>query len=353
VSRLGVFVGEQGNWSFFRDIFEDLRAHHQVSVYTPKRYSLPLLQGRLNRWAHFHGIESLLRRSDLAFFEWASELLEPASHMRKRCPIVTRLHSYELYAWGPRINWNNVDRVILVSEAMRRNFAVEFPEHAAKAVTVPNAVALDVFTPPEARDGSLNLGMLCSFFPRKRIYEVILMFSKLAARHPSARLHLGGGRVHAPDHDEYYLACRRLVTRLGLEHAVIFYDRVDQTAAWLRQIDVFISNSYWEGQQVALLEAMAAGCYCLSHRWDGAEEVLPEKALHAGDDELLQHILEYAGLAAAGKRVLHEEMRRLACERFDGARQRGRLRRIIDSILTTKGDAPEPAAASSAARLRG
>jgi glycosyltransferase involved in cell wall biosynthesis len=334
VKRLGVFVGEQGNWSFFQDIFDYLSDRYDTSVYKSRQYRLPLLHGRVNRWAHFHGIRTLLSTSDVAFFEWASELLEPASKMPKTCPIVARLHSYELYAWGQRINWHNVDRIVLVSEAMRSRFCEEFPDHAAKTTVVWNAVRLDKFHPAHRPPGSLDLGMLCSFYPRKRIYEIILMFAGLSRLLPEAVLHLGGGRVHGPDNDEYYVACRRLVRNLGLEGSVRFYERVTEPEAWLRNLDIFISNSYWEGQQVALLEALASGCYCLSHCWSGAEEILPAENLYGVDDELLRLICAFAALSPAEKDERRRAMRRIACSKFDFRSQRSAIHQLLEQAIT-------------------
>ena len=89
MSRLGVFVGENENWTFFRHIFNDLRKCFEVEVFQQRTFRTPLLYGRLNRWFYRHGLRTVLRRSDVACFEWASELLATASHMRNFCPIVT------------------------------------------------------------------------------------------------------------------------------------------------------------------------------------------------------------------------------------------------------------------------
>jgi glycosyltransferase involved in cell wall biosynthesis len=332
VSSIGIFVGERGNWSFFRDIFADLRANYDTVLFQPKVYQTPLLYGRLNRWSLRHRVRSVMRRCDVAFFEWASELLEVATHQPKCCPVVTRLHAFELYAWGPRINWDRVDRVILVSEAMRRNFIEEYPAHADKTVVVYNGVRLDTFK-PDPQDGSLNLGMLCSMIPRKRVYEAILAFHELRGRGIPATLHVAGGRVPGPGQDEYYIACHRLVKKLHLEDDVRFYERIEGTAEWLRQIDVFISHSFWEGHQVALVEAMASGCYCLSHGWGGVEEVLPAACVYVSDGELLDKISEYHSSPAAKKRELRATMRQLACSRFDAEVQKRRIRQVIDGLL--------------------
>ena len=104
MKKLGIFVGEKGNWSFFQDIYEDLCAHYRTEIFKEKVYNVPLLYGRLNRWAFREEMRSILRRNDLCFFEWASELLVPASHMPKYCPIVTRLHSQRQRSSRPSLS---------------------------------------------------------------------------------------------------------------------------------------------------------------------------------------------------------------------------------------------------------
>ena len=79
----------------------------------------------------------------MVFFEWASGLLASASHMAKTCGIVTRLHRYEMYRWADRINWDAVDRLILVSQAKLREFSAAFPQHVHKAVVIPEAVSVN------------------------------------------------------------------------------------------------------------------------------------------------------------------------------------------------------------------
>ncbi|MEI9813644.1 MAG: glycosyltransferase [Acidobacteriota bacterium] len=211
---VGVFVGENkiGHSS---TICSRISRRTTMFRFTgPRPTNTPLLHGRLNRWALNHQITSILKSSDVAFFEWASDLLEIATHMPKYCPIVTRLHSFELHAWGGRINWDHVDRVVFVSEAMRRNFIELYPSHAGKTAEVYNGIRLDKFQ-PHTRKGGLNLGMLCSLLPRKRVYEAILSFAKLREQGVDATLHIAGGRIHGPGHDEYYVVCHKVVEDLG------------------------------------------------------------------------------------------------------------------------------------------
>ena len=103
-----------------------------------------------------------MREHDVVFFEWASDLLAYATQFPKSCGIVTRLHRYEMFQWVPNINWAVVDKVILLSEAMRNKFIAQVPSLKNKTVVIPWAVASDKF---QIRSQSLtgNIGTLCDW----------------------------------------------------------------------------------------------------------------------------------------------------------------------------------------------
>lgn len=330
---VGVLVGERGNWTFFQDIYVDLARYYETRVYVDKAYNTPLLYGRLNRWAVRHRIRSLLRHSDLCFFEWASELLAIATQMPKYCPIVTRLHAFELFAWGPRINWDRVDKVVVVSNAMARRLTERYPQCVGKTCVIYNGVPLPRFTPALRRSG-LELGMLCAVTPIKRVYEAVLTLDELRREHGlAARLHIAGSWSGDWIAEDYHEALRSLIRRLGLDEHVIFHGYVRDVPGWLQQIDIFISNSYREGQQVALLEAMAAGCCCYSHVWDGADEVLPSEYLYTTDAQLQAKVVEYARQSGEERRVRRARMRGIAEERFDIDTTQAKIRAVIDETM--------------------
>lgn len=330
VTKLGILVGED-KWTFFRDIYDDLASHYQTDIYESKTYNTPLLYGRLNRWAFRQRIRSVLRHNDICFFEWASELLVAASHMPKRCAIVTRLHSFEMYEWAHRINWEAVDRVILVSKAMQQIYAALYPQHAEKTRVVYSGKRLDTFK-PLPRQFSGNIGMLCNLTPIKRVYELILTLHELKQRGCQLHLHLGGEPRKGGEDQRYYASMQRAVEKLGLQEQVTFYGYVPDPENWLRRIDIYISNSFWEGQQVALIEAMATGCYCLSHFWAGAEEVLPSEFLFSTESVLQQKIIEYCEMPEEDKMEHQARMRRIAEEKFDIEFTISTTREIIDEL---------------------
>ncbi|MFN2126432.1 MAG: glycosyltransferase [Anaerolineales bacterium] len=326
MNKLGIFVGEE-KWTFFNEIFTSLDNHYQCEVFKLKTINTPFFYDRLNRWAVRSGILKILKRNDTCFFEWASDYLSVASYLPKNCQIITRLHSFEIYQWAPRINWENVDKIILVSESMRRTFIELYPDQSSKTKVIYNGRSLDKFKPPPERNFQFKVGMLCSITPIKRIYEVVLMMYDLRKQGFDFKLYIGG----EPFGDfRYAKALYRLVGRLDLQDSVFFEGFVTDTAAWLRDIDVFISNSYWEGQQVALIEAIASGCYCISHHWPGADEMLPEENLFFTESQLKEKLIKFATLGVEEKYCKSVEMREIATRKFDVRRTNQEIRSVID-----------------------
>jgi glycosyltransferase involved in cell wall biosynthesis len=324
--RLGIVVSDD-SWHFFREILDDLKSKYAIEVFQRRTVDLPFFYERANRRLFRHDFEAFIQRNDVVFFEWASDLLMYATLLPRRSHIITRLHSYELFEWAPRINWGAVDRIILVSHAMQRAFLERYPDQSQKASVVYNGVTLDKFCPPEQSDFNNRLGMLCDVVPIKRVYEVVLLAYELKQRGSSASLHIAGKTDNDP---RYVAAIQGLVRKLGLQNDVFLDGFITDTNAWLRDTDIFVSNSYWEGQQVALIEAMASSCYCLSHIWDGAEEVLPPENLFITDTEMLERVVNYFKLPAVTKQEKRLQMYAIACEKFDIRNTTVSIRKIIE-----------------------
>jgi glycosyltransferase involved in cell wall biosynthesis len=323
--KLGVINDE--TWAFFKEVYAELAEHHAVRVLKPQPVASPVFRERLNRYRRQRDLQAFLQSNDVVFFEWASERLAEASRLPKTCGLVTRLHRYELYQWAPHVRWEAVDRVILVSRAKQREFAASYPQAAHKTVVIPEAISLDRFQ-PRTRAFAGDLGILCNLSPRKRVYELILALAELNRQRPGFRLHIGGG-PH-PKFPEYASTLRALVQRLGLGDRVVFYDAVRCPEDWFSQIDIFISNSYSEGLQVSPMEAMASGNYCLSHAWDGADELLPAENLFYTDAELIAKVLEYADADEQSRRARRAALREMVCERFNVERIKVQIRQVVE-----------------------
>jgi glycosyltransferase involved in cell wall biosynthesis len=325
--KLGVVIQE--TWAFFEEVYQELSSAHPTRLLSLPEVNPPFLKERVNRALRTRAIREFLRTNDVVFFEWASEVLASASAEPKRCGIVTRLHRYEMYRWADRIAWDAVDRVILVSEAKRHEFVRRFPGQAPKVVVIPEAISLQRFR-SEPRPFHGDLGILCTLSPRKRVYETILAFSEIARNGNGFHLHVGGG-PH-PSFPEYEAVLRALVSKLGIADRVTFYGHVPDPGGWYRNIDLFLSNSYSEGLQVAPMEAIASGRYCLSHRWDGAEELLPVGALFGTEREFIEKVLSYSEASEAERRSLRESQLAMVRDRFDVNKTKVQIRRVIEEV---------------------
>lgn len=325
--KVGVVIEE--TWAFFNEIYKELQAHHPTSLYARPKVNGRLFRQRRQRYAFNKSLKNFFSANDVVFFEWTSELLTLASRTSKTCGVVARLHRYEMNRWVDQIEWDWVDRLIVVSQAKRREFVERFPDHAHKLVVIPEAISLERFT-PISRPYQGDIGILCNLTPRKRVYELILAFDALLKQRPMFRLHIGGGE-HVMFKD-YYRSLYALVGMLGLQEKVIFYGHVKDAQAWYGNIDVFISNSYSEGLQVSPMEAIASGRYCLSHLWEGADELLSPESLFLTQDELVNKLLAFDDLSAAGRQEQLDCQQSIVRERFDVNKIKVQVRELVEEV---------------------
>lgn len=330
-TRLGLVVGRDETWAFVRDLYEDWQKHYQVDVFSERTTHSPFFKERLNRRTLRRDLAKFLTAHDLVFFEWATEYLIVASWLPKKCRIVTRLHSYEIFEFAPRVNWNNIDRIILVSGAMQRRFNALYPDTINRTEVVYNGVDLDRFRPRED-PARRTIGMLCNLIAIKRVYEVILDIYQLRLSGHAFCLRIGGAPQPGPDNQRYFASLQRLIETLDLTDCVTLEGYIDRPAEFMCQIEVFVSNSFWEGQQVALIEAMASGCFCLSHFWDGVEEVLPVESIYITGHEFRQKLVAYTDLSAEEQAIRRGRLRTIAEQKFDTHQTEENVRAILKAL---------------------
>ncbi len=329
LSNIGVII--DGTDRFFHPIESELRRCYRVERFSPRFVRLPLIGRRVNDWRLVHQLRNFADRQDVIFLEWASGLTALASTVARESKNILRIHRYELFGEHlESFNWDAIDKIIFVSHAMKERLLLKFPTLSTKAIVIPNGVDLQRFV---ARQSSFSwrIGMLGDLIPRKRVYDVICALADLDPAIPWS-LEIGG----APSHTnlDYWDALQSLVSNLGIQERVRFWGLVEDPATWLQSLDIFISASYSEGHQVSLIEAMASGCYCLSHCWDGVEEVLPPEQIFTTDSALRAKLLGYAALPEEEQRQAQARMRAIAEEKFD---ERRMVREIIAVIETVGG----------------
>jgi glycosyltransferase involved in cell wall biosynthesis len=325
--RVGVAIEE--TWDFFHGVYAELEHSFEVSQFKRRTFRLPIFNNRFNRMLYQSDMRNFLKGNQVVFFEWASQLLAEATRQPKTCGIVTRLHRYEMYQWVDQINWDRVDRVVLVSKAMQDEFLEKFPSQRGKTSVMNAGISLEKFTvKPRTFQG--NIGILCHLTPRKRVYDLILAFAELCERESGFSLHIAGD--DHPGFLDYANSLRYLVQQLGLEEKVRFYGFLPDPTDWYHHIDIFISNSYSEGLQVALIEAMASGCFSLSHGWKGVDELLPPENIYFTNKTMLEKILQFAHTSEAEKHVQSAQLRAIACEKCSVEDSKRHIKSVVQEV---------------------
>jgi glycosyltransferase involved in cell wall biosynthesis len=329
--KLGVVI--DGHTGFINELLEDWQTHYQTEVFNFREINLPLSKGRVNQWRLKRSLMEFIDRNDVVFFEWAGPLTILGSQLDGKTPLIVRLHSWELYEFADHIRWTGIARTILVSQAMREKFINLYPAQVSNSEVVNCGISLEKFK-PAVREFNGVIGILADLIPIKRVYDLILTLYDLNQLGYDLRLIIGGKAVDGSNNKRYHISMLRAIEKLSLNERVSLHGWVADTPSWLQDVDIFISNSYWEGQQVALLEAMACGCYCLSHFWDGSEEVLPSEYIYATENELQKKIIDYSNLNDHEKEHHRNLMRAIACEKFDIEQAKSRMREIIEDVGT-------------------
>lgn len=112
----------------------------------------------------------------------------------------------------------------------------------------------------------LFLGRLCR---EKGIGELLAVVPGLRERYPDVRLYLGG-IWEAQDLREHAAALGECVVDLGWISGA-------EKQRYLQECDIFVMPSYFEGQSVAILEAMANRCGIVASKTGGIPDMIIER----------------------------------------------------------------------------
>ena len=182
------------------------------------------------------------------------------------------------------------DRIVVIAPYLKELF--EELVDPAKVILLPNSV----FVPEEpAKDYSqtklLFLGRLCK---EKGIRELLEACEKLRKEFPGLQLYLGGIWE-----DE---SLKRLAHQLDPSGEWIHqpgWIGADEKNRLLRECNLFLLPSWFEGHPVSLMEGMAYGCTCIASDIGGISQMLTE-----GESGLLVPVRDAEALEKAIRRCL-------------------------------------------------
>ena len=277
----------------------------------------------------FWGMVSLIRRESPQIVH--THLFKSDFHGRLAARIagvpvvVSTLHSIDpwaqerslgrLYGWTARF----ADRVIAVSEDVRRFHATYTGIPEEKLVTIENGVDIHRFAGLESSgravrkeldfdNAALVFGVVGRLTPPKDHSTFLKAATLILKKVPKARFLIVG---EGPLRKDLEVQAQKT----GLGNAVIFTGLRKDVPAVLAALDVLVFSSLWEGLPVALLEGMAAARPIVATTVGGIPEVvLPDKSaflVPPGD----AHALAQACLRLASDPATRHSMGQAGLER--------------------------------------
>lgn len=162
-----------------------------------------------------------------------------------------------------------ITKVISVSEAVKRQVAIQEQLSENKIVTIYNGVDLGKFGNSNHRPGlreklglnpySAVVGLLANIKPIKGIEFYIQAAARIVKQFPEAQFIIIGGCIPTTECQSYFQKLRWLVTELRLEKNLFFLGERSDVPELLALIDISVLTSLSEGFSNTVIESMAAG----------------------------------------------------------------------------------------------
>lgn len=215
-------------------------------------------------------------------------------------PIVTTIHNMithsrlsplkkRIYCWISQYLYNSMDKVLAVSEAVKKNLIDELNVRSGKISTILNGTRkvddLSVFL---SRSEILEKSGIDSksfiiispgrLIPIQKGFEYLIQaIPGVLANHPDIHLLIVGDGIIRKDLEQ-------LAAILGISGNVSFTGWRDDTQALLYASDICVVPSLWDPLPRTILESMMVGTPVIASRVDGIIE-----AINHGEDGLLVH----------------------------------------------------------------
>lgn len=235
----------------------------------------------------------------------------------------TRLLRRTFSCWGVR--------VIAISEPVQGHLIDDFKVKRAQVRLVYSGIDMEMFSEQRAtnllaskqelglREG-FTIGIIARLSDVKGHIYLIQAMQEVVSRFPQAKLLIAGeGRM-----EKELLA---LTKALGLLDRVVFLPQVEDVAATLSLLDIFVMPSLNEGLGLGLMEAMAAGVPVIGSAVGGIKDLIRD-----GYNGLLVEPANVSQLSSAICALLKEEGRRrdMGAHARDFIRQHFSFQKMID-----------------------
>ncbi|MBN1825964.1 MAG: glycosyltransferase [Candidatus Eisenbacteria bacterium] len=217
-------------------------------------------------WVHIHRTWPLSdRHAAAAAKRGGAGRIIATEHVRSEgCGLRDRL--------AKRLLVRHDDRIVAVSDAVRRSLIRYWRVPAKRITVIPNGIDTARFRgalplepdpfPPGTTHRIGSIGRL----ERQKGFDVLLeAMTRIRAALPGAVLVIAGEGSRRADLEER-------AAGLGLGGAALFPGAIPDAAPFLARLDLFVLPSRWEGLPLTILEAMAAGTPIAATAVDGTAE---------------------------------------------------------------------------------
>jgi GalNAc-alpha-(1->4)-GalNAc-alpha-(1->3)-diNAcBac-PP-undecaprenol alpha-1,4-N-acetyl-D-galactosaminyltransferase len=220
------------------------------------------------------------------------------------------------------------DRIVVQTERAGNYFAAKFQD---RIFVMPNPVILppmEVSESAPSLPGDRSLIAVGRLVPQKGFDLLLQAFAKLKDRYPEWMLTILGEGELRPQLES-------LRQELGLEDRVHLPGRVKNPHELLKQADIFVMSSRFEGFPNALCEAMVCGLAVISTDCPNG----PREIIREGVDGVLVPTEDVSGLAAGMEQLMSDPDKRQAlaaaapelAERFSLERVMGMWEELLPS----------------------
>jgi glycosyltransferase involved in cell wall biosynthesis len=258
------------------------------------------------------------------------------SSMNRRRRFGWIAKALDALAYGP------YSRIVAVNASTRANLLRWLPQLAGRTLVIPNGVRLDgPIAPASKADLMSELGIpgqpgpFLILFAGRLTHEkgVDTLISSLALLRDSHVVCLLAGE------GDQRSTLERMTADLGLADRIRFLGFRTDVPRLLRQVDLLVLPSRFEGLPLVLLEAMSAGCPVVATAVDGPAEILRGR-----ESALLVPPADPPGLAQAIRLLMGDPQRRKGLSRraLDEVRQfsventAGQLFALYDEVCATQ-----------------
>lgn len=239
----------------------------------------------------------------IAFLEGASTYYV-ANRVRARVKMAFVHVNYEKAGYSRAYDapyYGEMSYICCVSEGVRRALAGVYPEYAGKMRLFPNIIDPRLIRAGAQQPGGFTDGFagarlltVARLHPQKGLPMAIDAMTMLLEKGHAVRWYIIGDGLEMRK-------LRKLAKQKGLADCFILMGARDNPYPYMRQCDIYVQPSAFEGMSLTLMEALMLGKACVTTQFDGMPDLLTD-----GQDALIVPY-DASKLASALDRLLDNE----------------------------------------------